>query len=568
MNVKERGNRGRAMWTLAAATAVLAVASGAAADVTASRNCRKTVAKALQKLAKTGFKDADACHKAASQACDPSGSCNDVTNPAFDPKGKYASGKTDATAKIDADCPSGEPVLTNYVGGSVEGAVYPLLDDAIGGNSVLVLGSADLDCDTAKDKCLKLIAKARSGIMKGILKNSTECQKDKDDAAMTFGSIDPSCIDAGADAVAKATDTINGACTGLAGGDVGSCDPLPACVTDAAKTVAQQLAQNIYSVPPPPVCGNGVREGTEQCDDGNTMDGDGCNHLCESELGTCAPPASPNAHRKVTVSITTPQPLAGARLDLAYPIFQSSIPGFGGSSEVLSRVTILQPGGLSVVNDTDTTFLTVSLAAASEFMNTGDLFQVDFDNCVSLDQKICNRTKNVTGCCNNTADPNQFGSCPAGTANAGTVCVQDADCTPFDPVNCTGAGTPNACCTGVGTGPTCIPGNASACTGAGTPFACCTGVGTGPNCTPQCPVKCYSNPPVCAPGSFPVPDSTPPALVPSEVGPCTTPAGGCPGDNVCVLQADATACSVSDPVDHNGNHVDNVTCAVAIVEMP
>lgn len=28
------------------------------------------------------------------------------------------------------------------------------------------------------------------------------------------------------------------------------------------------------------VCGNGVREGTEQCDDGNTADGDGCSRIC------------------------------------------------------------------------------------------------------------------------------------------------------------------------------------------------------------------------------------------------------------------------------------------------
>ena len=58
MNVREQGNRGRAVWTLAAATAVLAVVASAAADVSASRTCRKTVAKTLQKLAKTGFKDA------------------------------------------------------------------------------------------------------------------------------------------------------------------------------------------------------------------------------------------------------------------------------------------------------------------------------------------------------------------------------------------------------------------------------------------------------------------------------------------------------------------------------
>jgi cysteine-rich repeat protein len=30
-------------------------------------------------------------------------------------------------------------------------------------------------------------------------------------------------------------------------------------------------------------CGNGVEESDEQCDDGNTTSGDGCNNLCQSE---------------------------------------------------------------------------------------------------------------------------------------------------------------------------------------------------------------------------------------------------------------------------------------------
>lgn len=38
-----------------------------------------------------------------------------------------------------------------------------------------------------------------------------------------------------------------------------------------------------------PVCGNGLRETLEQCDDGNTISGDGCSSLCISEPGyVCA----------------------------------------------------------------------------------------------------------------------------------------------------------------------------------------------------------------------------------------------------------------------------------------
>ena len=33
------------------------------------------------------------------------------------------------------------------------------------------------------------------------------------------------------------------------------------------------------------LCGNGILEGGEQCDDGNQENGDGCNDLCQIESG-------------------------------------------------------------------------------------------------------------------------------------------------------------------------------------------------------------------------------------------------------------------------------------------
>lgn len=38
------------------------------------------------------------------------------------------------------------------------------------------------------------------------------------------------------------------------------------------------------SVPTSIICGNGIKEGAEQCDDGNTANGDGCDSLCKSEV--------------------------------------------------------------------------------------------------------------------------------------------------------------------------------------------------------------------------------------------------------------------------------------------
>jgi cysteine-rich repeat protein len=542
MIVDERKREGgglRSGAVLAALATAVAIGSPVRADTKASQKCRSVIASNVTKLVKAGFKAADSCHKAANKACDPGGSCNDVSNPAFDPADKYPAAKTKGTTAIDAACVAGDPVLTNYPGADADGTLYPLLDDAVGGNSTLVLGVTDLDCDKAKVKCLGTIAKGRSSIVNAIVKSSTKCQTGRDKSNTTFGPIDSTCVDAGTDAIAKATLKINKACTGVTGPDVGSCDPLPDCVIDAATTVGQQLARDTYFVAGPPVCGNGAIEGTEQCDDGNTADGDGCNHLCENELGTCTPPASPNAHRLVTVSVNTPQALAGARVDLTYPLFEASIPGSGDSSVVRSHVSILQSGGLSVVNDNDLTRVTVSLASASEFINTGDLFSVNFDNCVALTENICNRTKNVTGC---------------SLAPKRCTCTVAADC-----------------------------GSSGACTNLDGIFECTAGDANRQSCTadPDCATgqtcqldpKGASNPPLCKPGNFPtLVDNIPPYLVGTEIGPCNGtangPPGGCPGDNVCLSQTDATACTVADPVDHNGTFVPGVTCAVNIVEMP
>ncbi len=40
---------------------------------------------------------------------------------------------------------------------------------------------------------------------------------------------------------------------------------------------ARLLQANVSS----PVCGNGVFEQNEECDDGNTVDGDGCSSACK-----------------------------------------------------------------------------------------------------------------------------------------------------------------------------------------------------------------------------------------------------------------------------------------------
>jgi hypothetical protein len=64
----------------------------------------------------------------------------------------------------------------------------------------------------------------------------------------------------------------DGACVGAG---VPDCDDDKKCTSDTCDTL-----QGCLHTPITPCCGNGVKEGGEACDDGNEIDGDGCNTDC------------------------------------------------------------------------------------------------------------------------------------------------------------------------------------------------------------------------------------------------------------------------------------------------
>jgi hypothetical protein len=114
------------------------------------------------------------------------------------------------------------------------------------------------------------------------------CQKKLDKAATAFGPLSSVC-DAGLDpsAAARAEKAIAKACrrkvdaktfTPIAGGEVGSCEPLPSCViTDAAAT-GTAAAGSIYKAPL--ICGDGTIDAGEDCDPGIDVGGDCCTAGC------------------------------------------------------------------------------------------------------------------------------------------------------------------------------------------------------------------------------------------------------------------------------------------------
>ena len=66
---------------------------------------------------------------------------------------------------------------------------------------------------------------------------------------------------------------------------------------------------------PPPVCGDGVREGSEQCDDGNTEASDGCSPICAFEGPDADGDGIPNAYETGTGVYVSPTDTGTSPLD-------------------------------------------------------------------------------------------------------------------------------------------------------------------------------------------------------------------------------------------------------------
>jgi cysteine-rich repeat protein len=541
--------------TLLVASLGLGMALPAHADVKASRSCRKTIATEFQTIVTAGLKDADGCHKAKDKICTANsnrGACNLVSPPYstdFDPKGKYAAAQAKADDKIDGakgKCLAGDPVLANFQGGDADAAFIPKIDEDIAGLSNVTQGTLNQPCGKAASKCRETIAKWKTKMTHNILKMATQCQAAYDGVATTFGAIDPNCLGV-ADPVtaAQAAGAINKDCAGITGDQIGVCTPLPTCVTDNAKLTGLDLAQKAYQVLPAqgPVCGNGIIEGTEQCDHGaaNGTPGDTCNAACERLDQTCTVSGG-SGHRKVTVSINSPTPLAGLDVVMDYPQFEAGIPGTGSSNVVQQSLHVIQPASFKGMSDSETDAQVHLVSSLPTTFTSGPLFDVTFDNCVQLSQFVCTRSQNIYGCCSDPNDPNQFQIPPGSeicakkacaTTNPGTVCTSDAQC-----------GNVAGDCQGV-----LCAADPSVCNGNGTDAEPQYGV---------CVFKCIANPPVCAIGHFPA----------ATVGTCDNVAGACPSNNDCFPQIATHTCQVSGPVDDQGQPVAGVTCSVNVVEVP
>lgn len=69
---------------------------------------------------------------------------------------------------------------------------------------------------------------------------------------------------------------------------------LPSCAKDEMHVCNLANCTVTCQGGPPPTCGNGVQEATEECDDGNAVNGDGCSSSCKTEQNPACASLSPS----------------------------------------------------------------------------------------------------------------------------------------------------------------------------------------------------------------------------------------------------------------------------------
>ena len=269
-----------AIGSVAVGLVLAALVPGAQGGEKESRKCRKEIGSKFLKVVKTELGVVDGCHKARNKG-KTAVDCNDLA--AADAKGKIAKAEASAEKTIDKKCLAGDPVLGNYPLGDPAGTFFPVAADAVAANGGTLLGAPALVGDKTKVKCHAEIAKAALKNIDEILKGAVKCQGAVDKAAVVFGELAGNCLAAPIKAGPKGEAGIAKKCAGLTGADVGSCDPLPACVTAASTATGQALAAAIYGEPTPG-CGNTIVDPGEDCDDGNATTTDAC---IECKLATC-----------------------------------------------------------------------------------------------------------------------------------------------------------------------------------------------------------------------------------------------------------------------------------------
>lgn len=101
----------------------------------------------------------------------------------------------------------------------------------------------------------------------------------------------------------------------------------------------------------PPACGNGIIDGTDLCDDGNTTNGDGCDSMCQLEIAnTYTAPGAPQTFTATVAggTIQTIQITANAETYIRAETFSNAM---SASCRIDSIVVLLDSNGTAIAGD-------------------------------------------------------------------------------------------------------------------------------------------------------------------------------------------------------------------------
>jgi cysteine-rich repeat protein len=382
-------------WRCAGA-AVLLLLIAPAVEAATSSGCRAGVARSLRRMTHTAFATIDACHAQLNVGKDV-GPCNDLPSSSATPWGRRVS-RTGSV--VNFKCAADDMVVRENYPACAPAPCDNITSALVTGSESLIETAANALLDDAAPtslavaRCRDVILAAQRRIALRVLTRSQDCQARLDRKDGLFGPLSEQCMKRAAAVAERGGAKIARVCGTLTGTDVGSCEPLPECVTEQAQTLGLDLAELTYGQPAScgdgevdpleecddgndvatdectdtcrsavcgdgitwegveecddanpfandfcdacrlPVCGDGIEAGDEECDDGNQIPDDGCTE-CIIDSVPCGA-----GGLRATVTFVDTQNAAAGRMLLAYP-GEVSLPGTGAAGTVRQRVTNL-----------------------------------------------------------------------------------------------------------------------------------------------------------------------------------------------------------------------------------
>jgi cysteine-rich repeat protein len=244
-------------------------------------DCRAGVALSMRRMTREGLQAIDACHAARSRGAAGDPSCNVLP---LGVNNDWARQTTRTRYVVAGRCaPDDEAVRKNYppcTTGSCDNITTTLVPGTrrlLEESAATLLGEEGLRGRAGR--CQRAIGRVWRHVARAVLRRAQECQRrlDRRRGSRDLGPIAEQCLPAGG-AATEARRALARACRGVDAAQVGTCEPLPGCVIDAAQGLGRGLAVLTYGQPV--TCGDGAVEPGEECDDGNADPTDGCTDQC------------------------------------------------------------------------------------------------------------------------------------------------------------------------------------------------------------------------------------------------------------------------------------------------